>query len=63
MLFCMVNLARWHALDPEECLLMTINKFRDRFEWMEEHAPSPLKEHSADELNELWEKAKASLKK
>jgi MazG family protein len=63
MLFCMVNLARWHALDPEECLLMTINKFRDRFEWMEEHAPSPLKEQSADELNELWEKAKASLKK
>lgn len=63
MLFCMVNLARWHALDPEECLLMTINKFRERFEWMERNAPGPLKEQNADELNDLWEKAKVSLKK
>lgn len=63
MLFCMVNLARWHALDPEECLLMTIDKFRKRFEWMERNAPKPLKEQSADELNDLWENAKANLKK
>jgi MazG family protein len=60
-LFCMVNLARWHALDPEECLLMTINKFKTRFEWMERHSERPLKEHSAEQLNDLWEGAKAAL--
>ena len=60
-LFCMVNLARWHALDPEECLLMTINKFKSRFEWMEENSERPLKEHSADQLNDLWEGAKSAL--
>jgi len=62
MLFCMVNLARWHALDPEECLLMTINKFKKRFEWMEKNAQKPLKTQSPDELNDLWEGAKAALK-
>lgn len=60
-LFCMVNLARWHALDPEECLLMTINKFKSRFEWMELNSNRPLKEHSADQLNDLWEGAKVAL--
>jgi len=60
-LFCMVNLARWHALDPEECLLMTINKFKNRFEWMERHSERPLNEHSAEQLNDLWEGAKAAL--
>jgi MazG family protein len=60
-LFCMVNLARWHALDPEECLLMTINKFKSRFEWMEENSGRPLKDHSAEQLNDLWEGAKSAL--
>jgi uncharacterized protein YabN with tetrapyrrole methylase and pyrophosphatase domain len=60
-LFCMVNLARWHALDPEECLLMTINKFKNRFEWMEENSKRPLKEHSPEQLNDLWEAAKSAL--
>lgn len=60
-LFCMVNLARWHALDPEECLLMTINKFKSRFEWMEENSQRPLKDHSAEQLNDLWEGAKSAL--
>ena len=60
-LFCMVNLARWHALDPEECLLMTINKFKNRFQWMEKNSTKPLKEQSAEQLNDLWEGAKAAL--
>ncbi|CAN5434876.1 nucleoside triphosphate pyrophosphohydrolase [soil metagenome] len=61
-LFCMVNLARWHALDPEECLLMTINKFKTRFQWMEENSTQPLKGQSAEQLNDLWEGAKAALR-
>jgi MazG family protein len=62
MLFCMVNLARWHALDPEECLLLTINKFKSRFEWMERNCESALKDQSAEQLNTLWENAKLALK-
>jgi uncharacterized protein YabN with tetrapyrrole methylase and pyrophosphatase domain len=41
---------------------MTINKFKSRFEWMERHSELPLKEHSAEQLNDLWEGAKAALK-
>lgn len=62
VLFCMVNLARWHALDPEECLLMGINKFKRRFQWMEKNTKEPLKTQSAEELNNLWEGAKLALK-
>jgi tetrapyrrole methylase family protein/MazG family protein len=63
MLFCMVNLARWHNLNPEECLLMTIEKFKARFHLMEKTCQKPLKEMSLEELDLLWEKAKATLKK
>lgn len=58
VLFCMVNVARWHALDPEECLLMTMEKFRKRFSKMEEMATIPLKEMNPKQWDELWEKAK-----
>lgn len=58
VLFCMVNVARWHALDPEECLLLTMEKFRKRFSKMEEMATLPLKEMNPKQWDELWEKAK-----
>lgn len=58
VLFCMVNVARWHALDPEECLLLTMEKFRKRFSKMEEMASMPLKEMNPKQWDELWEKAK-----
>lgn len=58
VLFCMVNVARWHALDPEECLLLTMEKFRKRFSKMEEMATVPLKEMNPKQWDELWERAK-----
>jgi tetrapyrrole methylase family protein/MazG family protein len=58
ILFCLVNLTRWHGLDPEQCLLKTINKFRTRYGTMEVQAEKPLRELSKERLNELWEEAK-----
>lgn len=58
VLFTLVNLARWQKLDPEESLLLAIEKFRARFRVMERLSGKSLRERSASELNELWEKAK-----
>lgn len=58
VLFCMVNVARWHNLNPEECLLLTMEKFRRRFSDMEARAMRPLKDLSKDDWNDLWEEAK-----
>jgi tetrapyrrole methylase family protein / MazG family protein len=63
ILFCLVNLTRWHALDPEQCLLLTINKFKQRYQMMEQQSPRPLRELSKEELNDLWEEAKVLTKK
>ena len=58
ILFCLVNLTRWHGLDPEQCLLLTIDKFRTRYGSMEQQAGQPLRELSKEKLNDLWEEAK-----
>jgi len=63
ILFCLVNLTRWHALDPEQCLLMTIDKFKQRYSSMEQQSPTPLRELSKEALNDLWERAKVLTKK
>lgn len=61
VLFCLVNVARWEKLNPEESLLLAIDKFRDRFREMENLSKRPLKELSIDEMNQLWDKAKTIL--
>lgn len=61
VLFCLVNVARWHALNPEESLLLAIEKFKDRFRCMEKISKTPLKELSKDELYDLWINAKSKL--
>jgi len=61
ILFALVNLARWHKLDAEQCLIKANKKFETRFRKMEELAlleNKPLKELSLDEWEELWQKAK-----
>ncbi len=58
VLFTMVNIARWHKVDPEESLLLAIEKFKRRFQFIERHAKQPLPELSVDQLNELWQEAK-----
>ena len=61
ILFAIVNLARWHKLDAEQCLITANNKFMKRFRKMEELAEKPLTEYSFDEFDNLWKKAKKAL--
>jgi len=63
ILFTMVNIARWHKVDPEEALVLAIDKFKKRFQLMENQSNRPLKELSTIELNELWQQAKTKLQK
>jgi MazG family protein len=62
VLFTLVNIARWQKMNPEESLLMAIDKFRTRFRKMEALTSRPLKDLSKEELNDLWEEAKRQLR-
>ena len=61
VLFTLVNVARWHKLNPEESLLRAIDKFRLRYRKMEELSARPLSDLSKDELALMWLQAKAAL--
>jgi len=61
ILFSVVNVARWHKINPELALLKANNKFKNRFQLMEQIAEKDLKEYSQDELEELWKEAKKTL--
>lgn len=60
LLFTLVNLARRLDLDPESALRGSIARFASRFAHMERAAGRPLNELGADELDRLWEAAKAA---
>jgi MazG family protein len=62
LLFVVVNLARFLGLDSELALKRTSRKFKTRFQMMEgfaRDAGTPLGELSAEDLELLWERAKA----
>jgi tetrapyrrole methylase family protein/MazG family protein len=59
LLFTAVNLARRFNLDPESSLRGSITRFASRFAHMERAAGRPLADLGADELDRLWEGAKA----
>lgn len=56
--FTVVNLARWHTINPEETLILAIEKFKKRFAAMEKMRTKPLKELSSSEYQALWDEAK-----
>jgi len=61
LLFSLVNLAKFLEIDAESSLRQTINKFKDRFNYIEERVAQKNKEltdFSLEELDELWEEAK-----
>lgn len=60
ILFTVVNIARWQDLNPEESLLLAIEKFRRRYRKMGELSDKPLSELSISELDSLWRKAKVA---
>jgi MazG family protein len=61
LLFVLVNIARYLAVDPESALKRTNRKFKRRFRWMEERLRAdgrvPQQATSA-ELESLWQEAK-----
>jgi XTP/dITP diphosphohydrolase len=63
LLFVMINLARWYNLDPIEALQGTNQRFVQRLEKMETVADRPLADYTLDELENLWQQAKARLAK
>ena len=61
MMFVYANLARHLKINPEEALKKANTKFTNRFNKIEQHigkTQSSFDEHTLDELEELWVKAK-----
>ena len=65
VLFMVVNIARRLNVDPDAALNMVCDKFRKRFEFMEDCARSEgkaISDYTLDELDSFWDKAKQVLK-
>jgi len=58
ILFSMINYARFQNIDPETALERINQKFKKRFEYIEEHAPKSMEEMSLEEMDALWNEAK-----
>ena len=61
MMFCLIHLARWYELDPSEALRGTNERFVQRFAKVEAACDRPLSDYPPEELDALWEQAKAML--
>lgn len=59
VLFSLINYARFIGVDPETALERTNKKFKQRFEYIESKAPRPLKDMTLEEMDVLWNEAKA----
>ena len=63
MLFALVNFGRHLKIDPEKALRGTNEKFRTRLHAVQralEEQGSSLEAASLDEMEELWQRAKAA---
>jgi len=59
VLFSLINYARFEGIDPETALERVNQKFKRRFEYIEAHAQRNLEDMSLEEMDELWNQAKA----
>jgi len=62
VLFTLVNVGRWCRLDPEEALAGTNRRFLDRFSRLEAALGGDLGGRSIEELEALWQQAKAAIR-
>lgn len=61
LLFTVVNLGRFLDLQPEDCLRKTNNKFKQRFQFIEEQFAEQnikLSQASLEKMEQYWQKAK-----
>jgi nucleoside triphosphate diphosphatase len=61
VLFSLVNLARFVKVNPEDALRVSINRFVERFQYIEQQASRSgrtVNDLSIEEMNRLWEEAK-----
>ncbi|RSK25492.1 nucleoside triphosphate pyrophosphohydrolase [Bacillus sp. HMF5848] len=61
VLFALVNVARYYSIDPEVALQMTNEKFKRRFQYIEDKVHKQNKsfdDFTLDELDEIWNEAK-----
>jgi len=58
VLFSLVNYARFAGIDPETALARTNQKFKSRFEYIEEKATKSLEDMTLEEMDALWDEAK-----
>ena len=61
LLFVLVNIARYLALDPESALKKTNRKFKHRFQWIEDKLRAEGRQPqqaSMEELESLWQQSK-----
>ena len=63
VLFSLINYARWQGIDPETALEKVNQKFKRRFEYIEQTADRDLREMSLAEMDALWDEAKELEKK
>ncbi|MEE3717563.1 nucleoside triphosphate pyrophosphohydrolase [Tumidithrix elongata RA019] len=61
LLFTLINVARWHGLDPDAALRSTNRKFIQRLAIMESLADESLENYAVEQLEVLWQQAKAKL--
>ncbi|HKK87495.1 MAG TPA: nucleoside triphosphate pyrophosphohydrolase [Saprospiraceae bacterium] len=62
-LFALVNYARFIDVDPETALAKCNQKFKRRFEYIEQKAGDQLESMSLEEMDALWNAAKSALRK
>ncbi|MCL4164720.1 UNVERIFIED_CONTAM: hypothetical protein GTU68_067511 [Idotea baltica] len=58
LLFSLSQLARWLGVNAEDSLRTTCERFIARFRGVEEKLESKFNEHSAEQLEALWQKVK-----
>lgn len=61
LLFTLINVARWYDLDPSDALQGTNHRFIQRLSKMEAVVDRPLSDYTLEELEALWQQAKARL--
>ncbi|MBE9067566.1 nucleoside triphosphate pyrophosphohydrolase [Leptolyngbya cf. ectocarpi LEGE 11479] len=63
VLFSLMQVARWCDIDPMAALQGTNRRFVQRFGLLEQAADKPIEDHSIEELEMLWQRAKRMIAK